>query len=194
VTVIDEQGRRSRAASNEIVEQADSLQYELDEGPCLTAWATRELVRIDDTAADGRWPRWNESVQELGVRSVISAPLVVPGEAIGAMKVYCEQPLNYGPRDDQIMRLLSQQAAILLANAQSLQEARRLSRQLTEALSRRDAIAQATGVLLSQGAVSDREAFTLLTAAARRANQPVGEVARALLDLVRAHNADANQD
>jgi GAF domain-containing protein len=193
VTLIDEHGKRSQAASSEVVEQADALQYDLDEGPCLTAWRTGEVVRVDDTTTDARWPRWNESVQSLGVRSVISAPLVATGEKVGAMKVYCERPCNYGPRDDEIMRLLADQAAILLANSQSLREARRLSRQLTDALGRRDAIARATGVLLAQGAVGDREAFGMLTAAARRADRPVEDVARALLDVVGARNAAAHQ-
>jgi GAF domain-containing protein len=190
VTVVDEHGKRSRAASNQAVERADALQYELDEGPCLTAWLTRELVRIDDTETDPRWPRWSEAVRPLGVRSVLSAPLLVAGVAIGAMKVYCERPLNYGPRDEQIMRLLAGQAAILLANSQSVQEARRLSRQLSDALASRDAIAQAAGVLLARGASSGQEAFAALAAAARRADRPVEEVARALLMAVAARNTD----
>ncbi len=188
VTVVDEHGKRSRAASNAAVEEADALQYEFDEGPCLTAWRIRELVRIDDTTTDGRWPRWNEAVSRLGVRSVLSAPLLVGTESIGAMKVYCERPLNYGANDEHVMRLLAGQAAILLANSQSLQEARRLSRQLTEALASRDAIARATGVLLAQGAVSDQDAFATLAAAARQADLPVPEVARALVAAVTARN------
>jgi GAF domain-containing protein len=188
VTVVDEHGKRSRAASNAAVEQADALQYELDEGPCLTAWRTRQLVRIDDTTTDGRWPRWNDAVNPLGVRSVISAPLLMGEESIGAMKVYCERPLNYGPHDEHVMRLLAGQAAILLANSQSLQTARRLSRQLTEALATRDAIARATGVLLAQGATDEQEAFATLAAAARRADRPVQDVARALVAALAARN------
>ena len=188
VTVVDEHGKRSRAASNAAVEQADALQYELDEGPCLTAWRTRQLVRIDDTTTDGRWPRWNDAVNPLGVRSVISAPLLVGDESIGAMKVYCERPMNYGPHDEHVMRLLAGQAAILLANSQSLQTARRLSRQLTEALATRDAISRATGVLLAQGATDEQEAFATLAAAARQADRPVQDVARALVAALAARN------
>ena len=188
VTVVDEHGKRSRAASNAAVEQADALQYELDEGPCLTAWQTRELVRIDDTTTDGRWPRWNEAASALGVRSVLSAPLLAGDESIGAMKVYCERPMNYGPHDEHVMRLLAGQAAILLANTQSLAEARRLSRQLTEALATRDAIARATGVLLAQGATGEQEAFATLAAAARQAGRPVQDVARAIVAAVAARN------
>ncbi|MFD2091813.1 GAF and ANTAR domain-containing protein [Blastococcus deserti] len=189
VTVVDEHGKRSRAASNHAAEQADALQYEFDEGPCLTAWRTRELVRIDDTTSDGRWPRWNEAVSRLGVRSVLSAPLLVGEESIGAMKVYCERPMNYGPHDEQVMHLLAAQAAILLANTQSLQQARRLSRQLTDALSIRDAIAQATGVLLARGAASRQDAFATLAATARRSDRAIDDVARALLATVTARNS-----
>ncbi|MGK5170754.1 GAF and ANTAR domain-containing protein [Geodermatophilus sp. CPCC 205761] len=189
VTVVDEHGKRSRAASNAAVEQADVLQYELDEGPCLTAWRTGELVRIDDTATDGRWPQWNEAVSRMGVRSVLSTPLIVGAESIGAMKVYCERQQNYGPQDEHVMRLLAAQAAILLANSQSLQEARRLSRQLADALASRDAVARATGVLLARGAASEQDAFARLSDAARQAGHPVHDVARALLAAVAARNA-----
>jgi GAF domain-containing protein len=188
VTVVDEHGKRSRAASDVAAERADALQYEFDEGPCLTAWRTRELMRIDDTITDGRWPRWNEAVSRLGVRSVLSAPLLVGEESIGAMKVYCERPMNYGPHDEHVMRLLAGQAAILLANTQSLQEARRLGRQLTEALTSRDAIVRATGVLLAQGAPGEQEAFATLAATARQADRPMQDVARALVAAVAARN------
>lgn len=188
VTVVDGHGKRSKATSNAAAEQADALQYELGEGPCLTAWATRDVVRVDDTRTDPRWPRWSEAVTALGVRSVLSAPLLAAEESIGAMKVYCERPMNYGPHDEHVMRLLAAQAAILLANSQSLAEARRLSRQLTDALASRDAIAQATGVLLAQGSPGRQEAFATLAAAAQRAGRPVEEIAQALLTYLAARN------
>jgi GAF domain-containing protein len=190
VTVVDEHGTRSRAASDPLAERADALQYELDEGPCLTAWRTREPVRIDDTASDVRWPRWTDAVQELGVRSMLSAPLLIGAESIGAMKVYCPRPMNYGPHEERVMRLLAGQAAILLANSQSLREARRLSRRLTEALTSRDAVAQATGVLLAQGASSREAAFAALAGAARQSDRSVEEVARAVLGAVTARSAE----
>jgi GAF domain-containing protein len=189
VTVVDEHGKHSKAASNAVAQQADDLQYRFDEGPCLTAWQRGELVRIDDTTTDGRWPRWNEAASALGVRSVLSTPLLMAEESIGAMKVYCERPMNYGPHDEHVMRLLAEQAAILLANTQSLQEARRLSRQLTEALASRDVVAQATGVLLARGAADEQTAFATLAAAAQRTFRPVQDVARALVAEVAARNS-----
>ena len=193
VTIVDEHGKRSKAASNDLVEQADALQYEFDEGPCLTAWRTRQLVRIDDTATDSRWPRWSSAVADLGVRAVLSVGLVVDDEAIGAIKVYSTRPANYGTPDERVMSLFAEQAAILLANTQSLGQARRLSRQLTEALVSRDAVVRATGVLLARGAADQDAAFMALTEAARRSGQTVPQLARELLASVVAGNADSSR-
>jgi GAF domain-containing protein len=190
VTLVDAHGKRSKAASNQAVEQADALQYELDDGPCLTAWRSRELVRIDDTTIDSRWPSWASAVSALGVRSMVSAPLVVADEAIGAIKVYSNQSANYDQHAERVMSLFAEQAAILLANTRSLQEARHLSRQLTDALGSRDAIGRATGVLLAQGAADERAAFNVLTETARRSGRTVGQVARDLLTAVATRNAD----
>jgi hypothetical protein len=56
VTLVDARGQRSRAATDALVEAADTLQYQVDSGPCLTAWRDQVTVRVDDTAEDERWP------------------------------------------------------------------------------------------------------------------------------------------
>jgi GAF domain-containing protein len=191
VTIVDEHGKRSLAASNQTAERADALQYEFDEGPCLTALRTQQMVRIDDTSTDARWPRWNKGASELGIRSVLSAPLHAGDEPAGAMKIYCDRPLNYGPHAEPVMKRLAAQAAILLANTQSLQQARRLSRQLTAAVASRDTIAAATGVLMARGAVSRQDAFVALAAAARESGRPVEDVAQTMLAALTARNSTA---
>jgi GAF domain-containing protein len=190
VTLVDEHGKRSRASSNHDVEEADGLQYRFDEGPCLTAWRSRQLVRLDDTTTDTRWPAWTTAVNAVGVRSVLSVPLVVDDEAIGAIKVYSDRPANYDAHAERVMGLFALQAATLLANTQSLQQARHLSRQLTDALGSRDAISRATGILMARGATDRHAAFTLLADTAGRSGRTVEEVARDLVTAVAPHNAD----
>src|SRR3712207_5434836 len=77
VTLVDEHGGKiTAAATDRLAERADALQYKLNEGPCLAAWASRALVRIDEITTDRRWPRWCQAVEPLGLRSCLSAPLV----------------------------------------------------------------------------------------------------------------------
>lgn len=193
VTVVDQHGTRTMAATTELAAQADALQYSLDEGPCLTAWRTGKAVRVDDAAGDRRWPAWNDAVTRLGVRSALSAPLLADegaAEPVGAIKLYALHPGRFDEHDERVMVLFARQAAILLAATQNLANARALSRQLTEALTERDLIARATGVLLAHGAADREAAFARLAAAAERSGRPVREVAAELLAALTAADAD----
>ena len=172
-------GKRTTAASDPLVERADALQYQFDSGPCLTAWRDQVSVRVDDTDSETRWPQWTAAVADLGVRAVLSAPLLTQdagttqGTGLGAIKVYSGQPDVYDARAEQLLELFAQQAAILLANTQTLSDARRLSAELTQALNNRDIIGQAKGVLIAQGAANDQAAFQMLVSASQRSNTKI---------------------
>ncbi len=187
VTLVDDRGKRTTAASDPLVEQADALQYQFDSGPCLTAWRDQMSIRIDDTSSETRWPQWTAAVAGLNVRAVLSVPLRTGAAAIGAMKVYSAQPNAYDARAEQLLELFAKQAAILLANTQTLSDARRLSAELTQALNNRDLIGQAKGVLIAQGAADGQAAFTMLAAASQRSNTKVHDVARQVVASARAH-------
>lgn len=181
VTLVDDRGKRSVAASDELVERADSLQYELGAGPCLTAWRDGVSVRIDDLVGETRWPQWCSAAGELGVRAMLSVPLALGGTSIGAIKVYADRPGAYDERDEAVLRLFAQQAAILLVNSQTLTDARKLSSDLTVALASRDLIGQAKGVLIAQGARDEEAAFAMLVSVSQRTHVKLQEVARQLV-------------
>jgi GAF domain-containing protein len=190
VTIVDEHGTRTMAATTELAERADALQYSLDEGPCLAAWRSGQVVRVDDAADDRRWPAWNRAATELGIRSALSAPLLDQAQAIGAIKLYAQRPGRFTDDDEQVMVLFARQAAILLAATQNLANARALSRRLTGALADRDLISGAIGVLLARGAPDREVAFTRLAAAAERSGRPLHDLARELLATVATDRAD----
>src|SRR3954447_20400346 len=69
VTLIGDRGVKTKSgASDPVMEKADSIQYELKEGPCLTAWAERALVRLDEIGSGGGGPRGGRPGGALGVR------------------------------------------------------------------------------------------------------------------------------
>jgi GAF domain-containing protein len=190
VTLVDARGRRTFAASNALVEQADRLQYELDQGPCLAAARDQVKIRIDDVAQDSRWPEWSAAVAEVGVRSMLSIPLVAAGTGMGAIKVYASQPAVYDARAERVLELFAQQAAILLANVQTLADAQQVNVQLTGALQSRDLIGQAKGILVARGAADDASAFAMLVDASQRADRRLHDVARRLVESVQSRNRD----
>lgn len=178
VSLMDEQGRRTTTGSTDpAVAAADDLQYQLDEGPCMTAWREQVVVRVDDTASDVRWPRWAERAQALGVAAALSAPMHAGGESLGAMKVYSDRRGAFDETDEDLLVRFAAQAAIALANMQSLDSARQLSDGLKDALSTRDDIATAKGMLMARSGVDEQTAFAMLVSISQRENRTLRDVA-----------------
>jgi GAF domain-containing protein len=179
VTLLDEDGARvSAAATDEVVEQADRLQYELGQGPCLTAWARGIVVRVDDVAEDERWPEWSAAAsRSTSIRAVLSAPMIAGGESLGAMKVYSYGPNAYGPREESLLARFAAPAAVLVANVKSYQDARRVSDDLKNAIRGRDLINIAKGVIMAREGTDEETAFMVLAGMANEQHRPLGEVA-----------------
>lgn len=182
VTLVDERGRKtSAAATDAVTERADSLQYELDEGPCLSAWATRSMVRLDDASRDERWPRWTRAVTPLGVQSALSVPMVADGTTLGAIKVYGDRVGAYGTHAEEVLTMFAGQACILLANVLSLNHANRLTEQLREALRTRDVISTAKGIVLAQEGGGEEIAFDRLVRMSQQRGRKLRDVAESIV-------------
>lgn len=183
LTLIDAAGRRTTSsATDPLVERADARQYALDEGPCLAAAALRQVVRVDDVAADRRWPRWAREAAALGLGSAVSAPMVADGASLGAVKVYASAPAAFDAHSEEVMSLFSAQAAILVANVQAYERAERLSEALRQAVRSRDVVNVAKGVLIARHGVDEDGAFRLLLEQARREAGALAETARLVVE------------
>jgi GAF domain-containing protein len=181
VSIIDERHRRSSGATDERVLKADDLQYELDEGPCLTAAVERRLVRIDDLADDHRWPRWASAAHSLGLRAAMSAPLVAGDSTLGAIKIYADQPRVFDARSEELLELFAAQAAILVANVHPQDRGKRLSQDMRNAFRGRDVVNMAKGVLMGRNGVDEESALALLLARAEEDGSTVAQAAEAVL-------------
>ncbi|ASN53559.1 GAF and ANTAR domain-containing protein [Sinomonas sp. R1AF57] len=186
-SLIDPRGRKtSSGATDAVVLHADSLQYELGEGPCLSAWAEQRSITMSDSRAETRWPGWTQAVAGLPLRSALSTPLMSGDTAIGALKVYSTEPDAFTPRDMEFLTLLARPAALMLANVQARDAAQRLSSDLTGALSDRDAIQRAVGIMMEREDLAADQALSRIVALSRLRQRAVRDTA---LDIVqgRAH-------
>lgn len=179
VTIMDSSDQPSTIASTgSTVASADAAQYELDDGPCLTACREARVVRVDDIENEPAWPQWTQRVTPLQLRSSLSAPLVIEGRVLGALKVYADQTDAYDDRAERLLGKYADQTAILVHNVRSSQDAELLSDELRSALLDRDVMALAQGILMSDKGVGREEAFAMLVAQSRADGVRAIDVAR----------------
>lgn len=182
VSLLDSRGRRTSAGfTDRVVERADALQYELGQGPCLTAWAAEETMLVDDVQADPRWPEWSAAVADLPVRSVVSTPLIAEKECIGALKIYAAFPGGYDPATGRLLELFAGPAATLLSHIQSSEAPRRISEVLQAALHSRDTVNRACGVLMERHGLTGEEALQRLMRRARTRGKTLKQVSADLI-------------
>ena len=183
VSLMKATGQRLTAASSggEVVSRADALQFELGEGPCLTAWATGEPVLVSDASNDPRWPAWSAAVAPMGIGSVASSPLLNGAAAVGAVKVYAGESDRFDDHTARLLALFAQQAALFVVHAQAREAAAVLSQQLQHALFQRDTISVAKGMLMARDKTGEDDAFRALIAMSRRSGETLHETAAALV-------------
>jgi GAF domain-containing protein len=183
ISLIDDDGlRTSKGATSRVVLEADDLQYQLDEGPCLTSWAERRPVIVQNIATDPHWPRWSAAAAPLHLMSSLSVPLVAGERSLGAVKVYSELPAAFDARASQILQGFAGTAALLLGSAASRDNARQLSEDLRSALRARDRVQLAKGVVMHRDGLSEDSAFQVLVGQARVANRELRDVAEQVLE------------
>jgi GAF domain-containing protein len=187
VTVIDDDGSyRTVATSDDVAAAVDALQYELAEGPCVDALEQQEERYATDLASDGRWPAVSRRAAELGLWCVFAVPLVVNGDAIGALNVFGAVPGGLEEDDRELARRIAAPAATTLANARAYRRVSRLAGQLQEALESRAVIERAKGIIMAREGCGADDAFERLRKVSQDRNRKLRDVARAVIARVPA--------
>lgn len=175
VSIIDQDGTRvSVGATDARVREADDLQYEYGEGPCITAWSLGEPVIIADTHTDPRFQQWTSAVRELEVRSCLSVPLLSTPVGLGAMKVYSNTPDAFTTEDQKLLVNLARSAAALLGHIQASDTPQRISNDVKSSLAERDTIGVARGILMERLNLDRQTAMNHLIDLATDANTTIG--------------------
>jgi GAF domain-containing protein len=183
VTLLDAEGPHTAVATSEGALKVDSSQYQAAHGgPCLEAYRRQQVLRIDSTVRDRRWPEFSGTAAAEGLGSTLSIPLIVAGDGLGAMNIYCRREHGFAAADERLASTLGAAASVALANARTYWRAARLADQLQQALTAHGVIEQATGILIAQRGCSPDQAHHLLTAAAQHNRLSIEEVAADLVE------------
>lgn len=162
--------------------ELDEKQYELDDGPCLSAARDHEAYLIADMASDRRWRAFAATANAAGVRTSLSTGIPIRGTTTGALNVYSVHREVFDGAAQSTLRTFAGYAAVALANAHLYSTTAALAEQMAEAMKTRAVIEQAKGILIAQQHVSAEEAFGILRRASQAANRKLNSIAQAIVD------------
>lgn len=161
--------------TSELIYKLDALQEEFNEGPCVDAAVDELIVRTDDFETEQRWPKYSPAVCDLGVRSGLSFKLYTSEQNAGALNLFGFQPNVFTGESEAI-------GSVLAAHAAAAIIASRHGEQLSSALTSRDLIGQAKGIIMERFNVDAVRAFEMLRQLSQSSNTRLADIAQRVID------------
>ena len=158
------------ATTEDLLREADRLQQRCGEGPCLESLKEGRTVHIEDLRVSERYPVLNPKLVELGFGSVLAYQLFAGERRLGALNLFASRPNAFDDEALQLGDVFATHAAVALAAAFK-------EEQLVVAVSTRDLIGQAKGILMERHKIGAEAAFALLVRGSQNAHRKLREVA-----------------
>jgi GAF domain-containing protein len=171
----------TRACTDPIVAEVEALRLRTGEGPCLDAIAHKLTFYADELGSDPRWPNFGPKAAAKGIRSLLALPMATDG-TLGALNLYARYPQAFGVVDRARGLLLASMAGFAYSIARSHEDEERRAENLHAALTTRELIGQAQGILIERERITADQAFHVLRQASQHLNVKLREVARDLVD------------
>jgi GAF domain-containing protein len=181
IFLLDGDSVTTPAHTDPMVVKADVLQHSAGEGPCLDAIKHRMVFYAEDLSVDLRWPTFAPLATEAGIRSVLAVPLSADAQ-LGAVNLYARLPIAFGVIDRAKAAILASLASLALSVAHSHEDEERRAANFQAALSTREIIGEALGILMEREKISSDQAFDVLRKASQHLNIKLREVAQKLVE------------
>ena len=163
------------APTSDLMFELDTLQMTTGEGPCLQAALDEVFIRTDDFRDEPRFPNYAPKVVELGLLSAMSFKLYTADRTAGALNLFAHEPNLWTPDLETVGTVLAAHAAAAIL-------ASREGDQLQSALTTRDRIGQAKGIIMERYKIDDVRAFGMLRQLSQDANTKLIDVAQRVID------------
>ncbi|GAB3526286.1 GAF and ANTAR domain-containing protein [Arthrobacter monumenti] len=181
ITLLRDKKAGTVASSSKSARRMDEIQYNYDDGPCLTASREQKPVLISDLAEEPRWPGYADVVVQHGMRSVLAVPFNLEGEAKAAINLYSDAPGKFDGDDVTRVTAFADEAARSLRLAIRIALHSERSADLKAAMDSRTVIDMAVGIVMGQNRCSQDEAIEFLKKASSNRNVKLREVAGQLV-------------
>lgn len=178
ISLVHSGGRvETRAGTGELVWALDALQYELGEGPCLDALVDGEpdVIVVNRLRHEQRWPRYVRRALDHGIRAQMGIRLFNRDRVYGGLNLYATSTEEIDPVVEGTARLLAAHATLALGHA-------RREADLNAALSSRERIGQAVGIVMQRYAIDSDTAFTFLVRTSQSTNTKLRDIAEQIVN------------
>ena len=168
------------AATARIALELDMVQYDLHDGPCLTAFRTMESLRLDLVELDEKLPHFAVAARSRGVTGVLSVPAIWGDQIVATMNLYSRS----GPFDETaaaVAAVLATQVTMAVSRSPEFVAARSVVEHAQRDLDDRADISQATGLLMANQECTAEQAAGLLREAAIDDERTVLQIAQRII-------------
>lgn len=168
-------GTRTVAATHAYPRLLHGIENRCGEGPDVDGATTDGVVRVDDLEHDPRWSAFRAAaIAETPIRSLMAFKLSAGRAMLGVLHLYADDPHSFDSSVDEIGAAFATHAALAWDHACREQHFR-------SALSSRDAIGQAKGMIMERYRVDADAAFAMLTKMSQNSNTRIVDIARELI-------------
>jgi GAF domain-containing protein len=175
------EGRPATAAMTaRIALELDMVQYDTNEGPCLTTFATAKSLRLDLSEADEVFPHFAVAARKRGVRGVLSVPATWGGDLVATLNLYSRT----GPFDKSaagVATVLAAQVAIAVSRSPEFAAARAVVEGAQRDAEDQAEVGLATGLLMVSQGCTVEQAEGLLREAAEHDAQTILQIAQRII-------------
>jgi GAF domain-containing protein len=174
-------GRPATAAiTARVALELDMVQYDTQDGPCLTSFGTMTTLRVDLVEDGDAFPHFAVAARRKGVRGVLSIPATWGDEVVATLNLYSRR----GPFDETAVAVgtvLAAQVAIAVSRSPEFAAARSVVEATQRNADDEADVNLATGLLMVNEACTAEQADGLLRQAATADEQTVLQIAQRII-------------
>jgi anti-anti-sigma factor len=176
------------AASDLTILEMDSQQYATGEGPCIDASLAGRWFHAESLDGETRWPAFTPKARALGIRSILSSPLLARDRPIGALNIYSRTATAFAADEQELAGVFAMQASNILTAAGADISDDQLATRVQGALRTREIIAEAQGIIMEREDIGENEAFDVMRRSSRSSGKPLWEGAMEVVESTHHHH------
>ncbi|MHA7145401.1 GAF and ANTAR domain-containing protein [Arthrobacter sp. TmT3-37] len=162
LTLIQARKATTVASSSDRARGMDEVQYEFNDGPCLTAAQEEREIYVGDIEDLPESSKYRAAMEDHGVHSVLAVPILLPTTSYSALNLYSTEPQAFNDAAQTLARTFATHASDPLKLALTVADLAETGTDLQAAMESRRTIDTAAGVLMAQNTCTRDQAITIL--------------------------------